>query len=283
MAARAQRAVRVSTWASGAILIAGLALATAAPGAVAATTRPAVAATARQAVASGPKDVLAKAAAIAVASTGRVLWSRDLNTELPMASITKVMTALVVIRAGDLGRKITGCRRPWSATWPSTTPATGGLRPGDTLTARPAAGGPAAALRGRRRLHPGRGVRPGPARLHRQDERHRQAARHDPGRTSPTSTGCPGRPDIRPIDPRPTHHPRPGGHDLGRLPLPVASRRSYQDRGGPRASRVLLAEPQPAPRLVPRRDRDQDRVHHPDAGHCLLFEATRDGSGRSSG
>ena len=57
--------------------------------------------------AAGPRGVQAKAAAIAVAVTGRVLWSRDLNTELPMASITKVMTALVVIRAGDLSRKIT--------------------------------------------------------------------------------------------------------------------------------------------------------------------------------
>ena len=142
MAARAQRAIRVSTWASGAILIAGLALATAAPGAVAATTRPAAAATSRPAAAatsrpaaaSGPKDVLAKAAAIAVASTGRVLWSRDLNTELPMASITKVMTALVVIRAGDLGRKITvpsavvGYVTEYDA-------SNAGLRPGDTLTA----------------------------------------------------------------------------------------------------------------------------------------------------
>ena len=105
MAARAQRAVRVSSWAGVAILIVGLALAAAAP-AVAATSQATVAAS-RSATVSGPKGVQAKAAAIAVASTGRVLWSRDLNTELPMASITKVMTALVVIRAGDLGRKIT--------------------------------------------------------------------------------------------------------------------------------------------------------------------------------
>ena len=83
---------------------------------------------------SGPRGVQAKAAAIAVASTGRVLWSRDLNTELPMASITKVMTALVVIRAGDLSRKITvpsavvGYVAEHDA-------SNAGLRPGDTLTA----------------------------------------------------------------------------------------------------------------------------------------------------
>ena len=132
MAARARRAVRVSTGASVAILIVGLALATTAP-ALAATTRPATAATS-QATASGPRGVQAKAAAIAVASTGHVLWSRDLNTELPIASITKVMTALVVIRTGDLGRKITvpsavvGYVAEHDA-------SNAGLRPGDTLTA----------------------------------------------------------------------------------------------------------------------------------------------------
>ena len=133
MAARAQRAVRVSTWAGVAILIVGLALAVAAP-AVAATSRSAAAAASLPATVSGPKGVQAKAAAIAVASTGRVLWSRDLNTELPMASITKVMTALVVIRAGDLSRKITvpsavvGYVAEHDA-------SNAGLRPGDTLTA----------------------------------------------------------------------------------------------------------------------------------------------------
>jgi D-alanyl-D-alanine carboxypeptidase (penicillin-binding protein 5/6) len=133
MAAPAQRAVRASAWAGVAILIVGLALAVAAP-AVAATSRPAAVAASRPATVSGPKGVQAKAAAIAVASTGRVLWSRDLNTELPMASITKVMTALVVIRAGDLGRKITvpsavvGYVAEHDA-------SNAGLRPGDTLTA----------------------------------------------------------------------------------------------------------------------------------------------------
>jgi serine-type D-Ala-D-Ala carboxypeptidase (penicillin-binding protein 5/6) len=133
MAARAQRAVRASAWAGVAILIVGLALAVAAP-AVAATSQSAAVATSRPATVSGPKGVQAKAAAIAVASTGRVLWSRDLNTELPMASITKVMTALVVIRAGDLGRKITvpsavvGYVAEHDA-------SNAGLRPGDTLTA----------------------------------------------------------------------------------------------------------------------------------------------------
>ena len=125
MVARARRSVRVSRWAGTAVLAAGLALAVTAPSAAASDARPGT---------TGPAGVQAKAAAIAVASTGHVLWSRDLNTEVPMASITKVMTALVVIRAGDLGRRITvpsavvGYVEEHDA-------SSAGLRPGDTLTA----------------------------------------------------------------------------------------------------------------------------------------------------
>src|SRR5271154_4162864 len=55
---------------------------------------------------AGPAGVLAPEAAIANADTGAILWSRQLNTERPMASITKVMTALVVLRAGGLNKEI---------------------------------------------------------------------------------------------------------------------------------------------------------------------------------
>ena len=125
MAARARRSVRVFRWAGTAVLAAGVALAVTAPSAAASDARPS---------AGGPVGVQAKAAAIAVASTGHVLWSRDLNTEVPMASITKVMTALVVIRAGDLGRRITV---PSAVVgYVEEHDASGaGLRPGDTLTA----------------------------------------------------------------------------------------------------------------------------------------------------
>ena len=59
------------------------------------------------AVAAGaPAGVSAAGADLVNAATGRRLWSRGLNTERPMASITKVMTALIVIRAGDLTRKV---------------------------------------------------------------------------------------------------------------------------------------------------------------------------------
>jgi D-alanyl-D-alanine carboxypeptidase (penicillin-binding protein 5/6) len=54
-----------------------------------------------------PGGVKAKEGVLADAETGQVVWSRDADTELPMASITKVMTAYLVISAGDLNRKVT--------------------------------------------------------------------------------------------------------------------------------------------------------------------------------
>ena len=57
-------------------------------------------------VTSAPRQVAARAAALADAATGQVLWSRGFNTELPMGSITKVMTALLVIQTGQLDREI---------------------------------------------------------------------------------------------------------------------------------------------------------------------------------
>ena len=100
----------------------------------ASNTAPSAAASDARPAGSGPAGVQAKAAAIAVASTGQVLWSRDLNTEVPMASITKVMTALVVIRAGHLGRRI---NVPSAVTGyvDEHDASSAGLRPGDTLTA----------------------------------------------------------------------------------------------------------------------------------------------------
>src|ERR1700746_3308699 len=82
-----------------------------------------------------PGGVLAKGAALEDASTGTMLWSRQLNTERPMASITKVMTALLVLQAGDLTQRIkvpagvVGYVKQHDA-------SNAGLRPGDWLTAR---------------------------------------------------------------------------------------------------------------------------------------------------
>ena len=114
-------------------LLAGTALAVSATLGAAA---PAAHATVRiSTVASGPSGVGARSAAVENAANGKLLWSRGLNTERPMASITKVMTAFVVIKAGHLDRAITipsavtGYVREHNA-------SSAGLRPGDKLTAR---------------------------------------------------------------------------------------------------------------------------------------------------
>jgi D-alanyl-D-alanine carboxypeptidase (penicillin-binding protein 5/6) len=84
---------------------------------------------------AAPAGVGALGADLADAGTGEALWGRDANTERPMGSVTKVMTALVVIQAGNLGRKITV---PASAVSyvASHDGSSAGLRAGDILTAR---------------------------------------------------------------------------------------------------------------------------------------------------
>jgi D-alanyl-D-alanine carboxypeptidase (penicillin-binding protein 5/6) len=80
--------------------------------------------------------VIAAAAGMLVnARTGKHLWSREQDVERPVASLTKVMTALVVIRAGDLGKRI---RITWAEVdYVQTYGASNaGLRAGDILTAR---------------------------------------------------------------------------------------------------------------------------------------------------
>ena len=58
-------------------------------------------------VAGAPKGVKAKAGILVDATTGQVLWAQGENTARPIASITKVMAALVILQAGGLNRKIT--------------------------------------------------------------------------------------------------------------------------------------------------------------------------------
>jgi serine-type D-Ala-D-Ala carboxypeptidase (penicillin-binding protein 5/6) len=87
-----------------------------------------------RAAAAGPSDVQAEAAALADASDGTVLWSRGLNTERPIGSITKVMTAVVVLDSGDLERLITVSSA--AVDYANDNDAsTAGLHAGDTLTA----------------------------------------------------------------------------------------------------------------------------------------------------
>ena len=57
-------------------------------------------------VVGAPRGVKAKAGILVDATTGQVLWADGANTPRPIASITKVMTALVVMQAGDLNQEI---------------------------------------------------------------------------------------------------------------------------------------------------------------------------------
>jgi D-alanyl-D-alanine carboxypeptidase (penicillin-binding protein 5/6) len=63
------------------------------------------------------------------------MWSRGLNTRLPIASLTKVMTAMVVLAHGDLNRKIkvTEAAVRYAAQNSATSAA---LHVGDVLTTR---------------------------------------------------------------------------------------------------------------------------------------------------
>jgi D-alanyl-D-alanine carboxypeptidase (penicillin-binding protein 5/6) len=71
-----------------------------------ATTGPATTAPATTAPA-GPANVRARGTDLVRAKTGKTLWSRDLNTRMPIGSITKMMTAIVVIKENDLTKPVT--------------------------------------------------------------------------------------------------------------------------------------------------------------------------------
>ncbi|WP_201295289.1 MULTISPECIES: D-alanyl-D-alanine carboxypeptidase family protein [Nocardia] len=82
-----------------------------------------------------PEAVQASGAALAEGITGTVLWSRQPNIPVPIASITKVMTALVVINSGDLDRGIT-VPQEIIAYCTKYDGSNAGLVPGEVLTAR---------------------------------------------------------------------------------------------------------------------------------------------------
>jgi D-alanyl-D-alanine carboxypeptidase (penicillin-binding protein 5/6) len=82
-----------------------------------------------------PIGVQAREAEQRDADTGAVQWSRLPTTPAPMGSITKVMTALVVLSAGDLDRPVTvpAAVVPYDKKYDGST---AGLAPGEVLTAR---------------------------------------------------------------------------------------------------------------------------------------------------
>jgi serine-type D-Ala-D-Ala carboxypeptidase (penicillin-binding protein 5/6) len=82
-----------------------------------------------------PRDIAARAAELADATTTRQLWGRRQYSSRPIASITKVMTALVVVQANRLNRRIriTAADIEYAREHNATN---AGLHPGDVLTAR---------------------------------------------------------------------------------------------------------------------------------------------------
>ena len=130
---------------AGALLLAPIAAGPAAEAGTAAPARPADSTTLARtagraaagaiALARAPRGVQAMGGALVRAATGAVMWSRGMNTERPMGSITKVMTAIVVLQAGDLHRRIEVPKGviPYDRKYDASN---AGLRPGDYLTAR---------------------------------------------------------------------------------------------------------------------------------------------------
>jgi serine-type D-Ala-D-Ala carboxypeptidase (penicillin-binding protein 5/6) len=124
----------------GAVLAAAIVAGSAAPASALPASTPRSGALPAAALAGGPvtaapAGVGALGADLADAGTGQPLWGRDANTKRPMGSVTKVMTALVVIQAGNLDQKITV---PASAVSyvASHDASSAGLHAGDVLTAR---------------------------------------------------------------------------------------------------------------------------------------------------
>jgi serine-type D-Ala-D-Ala carboxypeptidase (penicillin-binding protein 5/6) len=124
--------------ASAALLASSPAQARPAPAASTARARPAPAAvteaTARVRY-SAPPPLSLRGADLVDASTGAQLWGQDANVPRPMGSITKVMTALVVLGSGDLGREITVTQGAVSYVQKDGA-SSADLIAGDTLTAR---------------------------------------------------------------------------------------------------------------------------------------------------
>ena len=82
---------------------------------------------------AAPAGVVAVAGDLVNVTSGRRMWSRGLDSRHPIASITKVMTALVVLSDGHLNRKIkvTAAAVQYAA---EHSAGTAGLHVGDVLT-----------------------------------------------------------------------------------------------------------------------------------------------------
>jgi len=118
------------------VAVAIVALALALPGASATVRVAGTSNTAIPAASSnvGPTGIQAPYAEVANAAIGADIWSRNPTAEVPMGSITKVMTAYVVIESGNLNQLIT-VPRGIIAYDKKYGASTAGLKPGQQFTA----------------------------------------------------------------------------------------------------------------------------------------------------
>ncbi len=79
--------------------------------------------------------IRAAAGELVSVASGRELWGREQAVQRPIASMTKMMTALVVLRAGRLGRRITITQAEVNYVRQNGL-SNAGLHAGDILTAR---------------------------------------------------------------------------------------------------------------------------------------------------
>jgi D-alanyl-D-alanine carboxypeptidase (penicillin-binding protein 5/6) len=130
---RKRRSLTAALCVAVTLAAADAALAAAPAGAVARTVKAGAAAAPVQP--STVPAIQAPYAEVADAATGTQLWSQSANAEVPMGSITKVMTAYVVIEAGDLDQLIT-VPQGITAYDKEFGASTAGLKPGQVLTAQ---------------------------------------------------------------------------------------------------------------------------------------------------
>jgi D-alanyl-D-alanine carboxypeptidase (penicillin-binding protein 5/6) len=87
------------------------------------------------AAASAPSGIAAKGAALYDAGTGAALWSRGSSTRRPIGSMSKVMTALVVLRSVSVTKQVT-IKQAYVNHVTNNDASSAGLKVGDKVSVR---------------------------------------------------------------------------------------------------------------------------------------------------
>lgn len=83
----------------------------------------------------GPSGIAAKGAYLYDADTAKKLWGVATTTQRPIGSITKMMTAVIVLRAGNLDKTVT-IKKSYVDHVRDHDASGAGLRTGDKVTVR---------------------------------------------------------------------------------------------------------------------------------------------------